>query len=77
MNYEQHLDEVATLLFERYGQTEHAAVRLVMKAQADNYFSEHDDDPTLCTQIRAEQDAKRIFKLYGAKPEGAPPPARK
>jgi hypothetical protein len=63
--YEKHLDEVATLLFERFKLSEHAAIQLVMKAQADGYFSDHDDDPTLCTQLRAEQDAKRVFKQYG------------
>lgn len=74
MNYEQHLDEVTTLIFERFGLSEDASVKLVMRAQADGYFSEHDDDPSICTQLRAEQDAKRVFKLY-SKP--APAPASK
>lgn len=73
MTYEEHLDEVATLLFERFGLTEHAAIQLVMKAQAAGYFSGHDDDPSICTQLRAEQDAKRVFKEYG-KPSPAPAP---
>ena len=64
MTYEEHLDEVTTLIFERFGLSEAAAIKLVMRAQADGYFSEHDDDPTLCTQLRAEQDAKRVFKQY-------------
>ena len=78
MNYEQHLDEVTTLIFERFGLSEDASVKLVMRAQADGYFSEHDDDPSLCTQLRAEQDAKRVFKLY-SKPAlaAAPKPARR
>lgn len=78
MNYEQHLDEVTTLIFERFGLSEDASVKLVMRAQADGYFSEHDDDPSLCTQLRAEQDAKRVFKLY-SKPAPAAPskPARR
>lgn len=74
MNYEQHLDEVTTLIFERFGLSEDASVKLVMRAQADGYFSEHDDAPSICTQLRAEQDAKRVFKLY-SKP--APAPAAK
>ena len=74
MTYEEQLDEVTTLIFERFGLSEHAAIQLVMKAQAAGYFSEHDDDPSICTQLRAEQDAKRVFKLY-AKP--APAPAAK
>lgn len=73
MTYEEHLDEVATLLFERYKLTEQAAIQLVMKAQADGYFSGHDDDPSICTQLRAEQDAKRVFKEY-SKPTAAAKP---
>ena len=71
MTYEQHLDEVATLLYERYDQSEKAAIKLVMAAQEDGFFSGHDDDPSICTQLRAEQDAKRVFKQYGkpAEPE--------
>ena len=72
MNYEQHLDEVTTLIFERFGLSEDASVKLVMRAQADGYFSEHDDDPSLCTQLRAEQDAKRVFKEYGKPAPAAP-----
>ena len=54
------------------------SVKLVMRAQADGYFSEHDDDPSLCTQLRAEQDAKRVFKLYSKPaPAAAPKPARR
>ena len=41
-------------------------------AQAAGYFSEHDDDPSLCTQLRAEQDAKRVFKEYGKPAPAAP-----
>ena len=40
MTYEEHLDEVTTLIFERFGLSEHAAIQLVMKAQAAGYFSE-------------------------------------
>ncbi|WP_374261434.1 hypothetical protein [Zoogloea sp.] len=71
MTYEEHLDEVTTLIYERFGLSEAAAIKLVMRAQADGYFSDHDDDPSICTQLRAEQDAKRVFKQYGkpAEPE--------
>lgn len=67
MTYEEHLDEVTTLIFERYGLSEKAAIAVVMKAQADDFFSGHDDNPALCTQERAEQDARAVFKKY-AKP---------
>lgn len=81
MTYEEHLDEVTTLIFERFGLSEQAAIQLVMKAQAAGYFSEHDDDPALCTQLRAEQDAKRVFKQYGpstsAPLEGGPARGRR
>jgi len=65
MNYEQHLDEVTTLIFERFGLSEDASVKLVMRAQADGYFSGHDDDPAICTLDRAYRDAKIVFKKYG------------
>ena len=65
MTYEQHLDEVATLLFELYEQTEDAAIKLVMAAQADDFFSAHDDDPSMCTLERAQADARAVFRKYG------------
>ena len=77
MNYEQHLDEVTTLIFERFGLSEDASVKLVMRAQADGYFSGHDDDPSICTQLRAEQDAKRVFKQYSKPAEEAPARSRR
>jgi len=64
MTYEQHLDEVATLLYERYEQSEKAAIKLVMAAQADDFFSGHDDDPSICTLERAGVDARWVFKHY-------------
>lgn len=65
MTYEEHLDEVTTLIFERYDQDEKAAIAMVMRAQADDFFSGHDDDPSICTQERAELDASTVFKKYG------------
>lgn len=64
MTYEEFLDEVATLLTEIYTLSDEAAIGIVMRAQADNYFSGHDDDPSICTQERAEQDARFIFAKY-------------
>jgi hypothetical protein len=37
---------------------------MVMRAQADDFFSGHDDDPTICTPKRAQQDARAVFKKY-------------
>jgi hypothetical protein len=64
MTYEEHLDEVATLLTERYDLADEVAIRMVMRAQADDFFSGHDDDPTICTLDRALQDATAVFKRY-------------
>ncbi len=73
MTYEQHLDEVATLLYERFDQSEEAAIKLVMAAQADDFFSGHDEEPSSCTQERAEAEGRAVFRKYGAgqKPAGA------
>jgi hypothetical protein len=35
-----------------------------MRAQADDFFSLHDDDPAICTQERAELDARTVLKKY-------------
>lgn len=64
MTYEEHLDEVATLLTEIYTLEDQVAIDIVMRAQADDYFSGHDDDPSICTQERAELDARAVFKKY-------------
>ena len=64
MTYEQHLDEVATLLTEKYDLPDEEAIAIVMKAQAAGYFSGHDDHPATCTLDRAHQDARTVFKQY-------------
>lgn len=64
MTYEEHLDEVTTLIFEKYDVTEQEAIKIVMRAQADDYFSGHDDNPSICTQERAHQDARAVYKKY-------------
>jgi hypothetical protein len=64
MTYEEYLDEVTTLITEKYGMSDERAIQTVMRAQADDYFSGHDDDPSICTLDRAHQDAKIVFKKY-------------
>jgi len=64
MTYEEHLDEVATLLTEMYGMGDEAAIQMVMRAQADDFFSGHDDDSAICTLERAHQDTVAVFKQY-------------
>lgn len=64
MTYEAFLDEVTTLITEKYDMADEAAIQMVMRAQADDFFSGHDDDPSICTLDRAHQDAKTVFKKY-------------
>jgi len=64
MTYEEHLDEVTTLITEKYGLEDEEAIRMVMRAQADDFFSGHDDNPSLCSVERAHQDARAVFKKY-------------
>ncbi len=66
MNYEEHLDEVTTLITEKYDIGDKDAIAMVMRAQADDFFSVHDDDPSLCTLDRAHLDAKAVFTKYKA-----------
>lgn len=67
MTYEEHLDEVATLLTEKYDLADEVAIDLVVRAQADDFFSGHDDDPSICTLDRAHADARAVFKKYSIK----------
>jgi hypothetical protein len=62
MTYEEYLDEVTTLMTEKYDLSDDDAIKHVMRAQAAGYFSLHDDLPEMRTQQRAEQDAKTIFE---------------
>ena len=64
MTYEEFLDEVTTLITEKYGMSDEAAIQMVMRAQADDFFSGHDDDPSIRTLVRAHQDANIVFKRY-------------
>jgi hypothetical protein len=73
MTYEAYLDEVTTLITEHYDVSDDDAIKHVMRAQAASYFSLHDDDPTMRTQERAEQDAKTIFELRNKSRPHTPP----
>ena len=64
MTYEQHLDEVTTLITEKYDVSDEDAIAMVMRAQEDEYFSGHDDDPSICTLERAHEDARTVFRKY-------------
>jgi hypothetical protein len=69
MTYEQHLDEVTTLITEKYEVGDNDAIRMVMAAQADGYFSGHDDHPAICTLDRAHEDARTVYRKYGPSPK--------
>lgn len=62
MTYEAYLDEVTTLLTELFDMSDEAAIKQVMRAQAADFFTLHDDIPAMRTQERAEQDAKTLFR---------------
>ena len=62
MTYEEYLDEVTTLIYEKYDVSEADAVKFVVRAQAAEFFSLHDDKPEMRTQERAELDAKTIYE---------------
>lgn len=67
MTYEAFLDEVTTLITEKYDVADKVAIAMVMHAQEDEFFSGHDDNPKICTPDRAHEDARSVFKKYHAK----------
>jgi len=62
MTYEEYLDEVTTLITELYDVADADAIKLVVQAQAAEFFVAHDDDENLRTEERALQDARAIYK---------------
>jgi hypothetical protein len=73
MTYEEYLDEVTTLMTERYDLSDEDAIKHVMRAQAADFFTLHDDHPEMRTQERAEQDAKTIFEQRNKSRPHTPP----
>lgn len=61
MTYEEYLDEVSTLITEKYSLSDAAAIKLVVQAQDAAFFVAHDSDESLRTLERAHQDAKTIY----------------
>jgi hypothetical protein len=61
MTYEEYLDEVTTLITEKYQLSDAAAIKLVVKAQDLDFFIEHDDKEAMRTLDRAHQDAKTLY----------------
>ena len=67
MTYEEYLDEVTTLIFEKYDVKEAAAIKLVVEAQDAEFFVRHDEDKKLRTVVHAHKDAKTIYEASLAK----------
>lgn len=64
MSYEQYLDEVTTLITDKYDIDDQPAIAMVMRAQADDFFVRHDDEPSMRTLDRAHQDARTVYGKY-------------
>lgn len=61
MTYEEYLDEVTTLIAEKYDVSDAAAIKLVVDAQDAEFFVQHDQKKELRTLDQAHKDAKTIY----------------
>ncbi len=61
MTYEEYLDEVTTLITEKYNVSDAAAIKMVVKAQDAEFFVAHDQQEALRNVDQAHQDAKAIY----------------
>lgn len=61
MTYEEYLDEVTTLITEKYKLSDAAAIKLVVRAQDAEFFVAHDERAELRTLDQAHKDAKTLF----------------
>ena len=62
LTYEAFLDEVTTILTERYDLEDAAAIKLVVDAQAADFFTLHDDREAMRTVEQADQDAVTLYE---------------
>jgi hypothetical protein len=62
LTYEAFLDEITTLLTEMYELDDEAAIKLVVDAQADDYFVAHDDHEAMRTLEQAKKEAMALFE---------------
>jgi phenylpyruvate tautomerase PptA (4-oxalocrotonate tautomerase family) len=62
LTYEAFLDEITTLLTELYELDDEAAIKLVVDAQADDYFVAHDDHAEMRTVEQAKKEAMHLFE---------------
>ena len=65
MTYEEYLDEVTTLIVEKYGVTEAQAIKIVVQAQDKEFFVPHDEKPEMRTIDGAHLDARKLFEASG------------
>ncbi len=65
MTYEDYLDEVTTLITEKYNLSDAAAIKLVVKAQDAEFFVAHDQQEALRNLDQAHKDAKTLFLASG------------
>lgn len=61
MTYEEYLDEVTTLIVEKYDLEDEAAIKIVVEAQDKEFFVKHDQDKKLRTLDQAHKDAKQLY----------------
>jgi intracellular sulfur oxidation DsrE/DsrF family protein len=62
MTYEEFLDEITTLLTELYDLEDEAAIKIVVDAQAADYFVIHDDKEELRTFAQAKVEAVALYE---------------
>jgi phenylpyruvate tautomerase PptA (4-oxalocrotonate tautomerase family) len=62
LTYEAFLDEITTLLTEIYELDDEAAIKLVVDAQADDYFVAHDDHEEMRTLEQAKKEAVALYE---------------
>jgi hypothetical protein len=62
LTYEAFLDEVTTILTERYDLDDAAAIKLVVDAQAADFFTVHDDREEMRTVEQADKDAVTLYE---------------
>jgi len=61
MTYEEYLDEVTTLITEKYNVADAEAIRMVVKAQDEEFFVQHDEVASMRNIDQAHKDAKTIY----------------
>jgi hypothetical protein len=69
MTYEEFLDEITTLLTEMYDLSDEAAIKLVVDAQANDYFVTHDDKEELRSFAQAKVEAAALYQAKQNKNE--------